>query len=1076
MESFFKVVLFCFIAIFVIECKQKSNTLFTLLDTEDTGINFKNDLPYTEEFNTYTYRNFYNGGGVALGDINNDGLLDIYFSGNITDNKLYLNKGNWKFEDITEKAGVACKNVWSSGVTFVDINGDGLLDLYVCKAGKPEGENRHNELFINQGNLTFKEQSKEYGLDITGLSIHAAFFDYDKDGDLDCYILNNSLRSVGGFDLKENQRMTPDPEGNKFMRNDNGVFKNVTTEAGIYSSNIGYGLGITLSDFNQDNWPDVIISNDFFERDYLYINNQNGTFSEVGDKAFASMSMGSMGADAADLDNDLLTDLFVTEMLPASLERKKTKNQYETWDKYKTDVKNGYHHQYSRNVLQRNIGKGQFLEIGRQAGVAATEWSWAALIQDFDNDGKKDLFVSNGLYKDLLDKDYLNFFADATRIRAKIENKEKVLLPLIDSMPSTPQRNFMYKNEGDFSFKDVSNEWGFDALTFSNGSAYGDLDNDGDLDLVVNNANMPSFIYRNNTDTLKNKSIQIKLVGEGKNTRALNAKVIVKHSKGQSVVENYSARGFESSVADKLTIGLGNIDYIDSLIVLWPNNKKTILTKLKTNKLYTLNQGEANSVFSIEPNNKIVQNEEAINFIHQDNYMSQFSRERMMTEMIGFDGPAMAVADVNKDGIDDVFFGGGKNQSSVLQLSNSKGKYNNITKPFAQDISAEKVKAIFFDSDNDGDKDLYVAHGGKNFTVYSPELNDVLYINDGKGNFVKKLDFTIFPQPISTGALAVADVNKDGKLDIVIGEKMKVDLFGLPGSCYVLNNQGNNSFKCESPKELKDIGMVSDIVFFDKNKDGWKDLVIAGKWMPIVISYNNKGFFNGAKSIEKIPQSTGLWNKLFVTDVDQDGDEDIICGNQGINNFYKQGQKMYINDFDNNGSQEQIICEEHDGKNYTIHDNDEMFSQMPFLKKKFLYHTKLAKASIEDLFDKKVINDSKKYSLELLHSIVLINDKNNFTIKNLPSEIQYSSINAINKIKDGKGKEKLYFGGNFFQVKPQFGKQDASQGWSIDLNKNIFSSTSIKPLYIEGQIRNIEKVGNKIIFAINNDKLKFYNE
>ncbi|MBV6653490.1 MAG: VCBS repeat-containing protein, partial [Mameliella sp.] len=492
-------------------CTEEQTARFTALGSEVTGVQFSNDLNYTEEYNPYTYRNFYNGGGVAVGDINNDGLLDLYFAGNLVPNQLYLNKGELRFEDITEQSGVPCEAVWTSGVNFVDINGDGWLDIYVCKAGKPGGPKRHNELFINQKDLTFKEESEAYGLDFTGLSIQSAFFDYDLDGDLDCYLLNNSLRSVGGFDMQEGLREEYDPEGNKLLENRNGVFVDVTQEAGIYASRIGYGLGITLADFNQDGWPDIFLSNDFFEKDYLYFNNQDGTFSEKADSSFLSLSMGSMGADACDLDNDLLSEIFVTEMLPQRADRKRTKTAYEEWDKYQLSVKKGYHHQFARNVLHKNLNGKEFAELGRLAGVESTDWSWSALIQDYDGDGWRDIFVSNGIRSDLLDKDYLNYMANETHVRAMIDQDEKVLKKLIDIMPSMPVRNALFRNEGDMQFSYQSENWGFETPTFSNGSAYGDLDNDGDLDLVVNNIDQPATIYRNNTPIEEAHSIAFRL-------------------------------------------------------------------------------------------------------------------------------------------------------------------------------------------------------------------------------------------------------------------------------------------------------------------------------------------------------------------------------------------------------------------------------------------------------------------------------------------------------------------------------------------------------------------------------------
>ena len=575
-----------------VSCEKQGKfprTLFELRN--DTGITFENNLEYTEDFNPYTYRNFYNGGGVALGDINNDGFLDVYFTGNIVNNQLYLNKGDWQFENITSQSGVACENVWSTGATFVDINHDGWLDLYVCKSGKNEGTNRHNELFINNGDLTFTDQSQKYGLDITGLAVHSAFFDYDKDGDLDCYLLNNSLRSIGAHDLIENQRNISDPEGNKFLRN--GKFVDFSSKAGIYSSKIGFGLGVTLSDFNNDSWPDLFISNDFFERDYLYINDQLGGFKESLEDKFSSISLGSMGADASDLNNDLLTDLMVTEMLPATLARQRTKAVFDSRDKYSLALNKGYFHQYPRNVLQRNFGKNGFLEIGRFAGVSASEWSWASLAFDMDNDGLRDFLISNGIYKDLVDRDYLTYMANEENIRNLINKDEEVLKKLIDIIPSQAVPNAVYKNIGDFSFEETATAWGLDQPSFSNGSAYGDLDNDGDLDMVINNVNMHAFVYENNTDTLTHRSIRLNFRSNGKNTSAIGTKAIIKYGQGrQSMAENFPSRGFQSSVGPGIHFGVGNYRFIDSLIIIWPNGARTVRTNLSTNRQYTLDQPE----------------------------------------------------------------------------------------------------------------------------------------------------------------------------------------------------------------------------------------------------------------------------------------------------------------------------------------------------------------------------------------------------------------------------------------------------------------------------------------------------
>ena len=695
----FKKVLFILILILFFSCKheEKESTLFEL--KTNTGITFSNVLKETERLNPYTYKNFYNGGGVALGDINNDGLLDIYFSGNLVNNQLYLNKGNFQFEDITEKANLECKDSWSSGVTFVDINYDGFLDIYVCQAGPPKEKNRHNQLFINNGDKTFTEESKKYGLDITGLGVQANFFDYDKDGDLDCYLLNNSIRSVGNY-IKD-QRDTATPQGNKLLRNDNNVFVDVTAESGIYSSAIGFGLGITVSDYNNDTWPDIFISNDFFERDYLYVNQKNGKFKEDLTNQFESISMGSMGADTADLNNNGFTDIMVTEMLPKTIERQRTKTIFENWNKYDMGVKNEYHYQFSRNALHKNIGNNTFLEVSRFSNVHASEWSWSTLLFDADNDGLKDIFISNGIYKDLLDRDYLNYMANTEKIKEMMQTDEEVMKKLINKMPSKAVSNVIYKNNGHFSFTEETKNWGLQQPSFSNGSAYGDLDNDGDLDLVVNNVNMPAFIYENTLDTLNSTSITLQLKGDLKNTHAVGAKAKIFYNKTEySLQENFPTRGFQSAVSPHLVFGLGNCKQIDSLQITWPNGFKNTIKNLLTNKRYTFKQPKKDSkniplkqktsFNSLKLVTNILQHK------HKENKTVDFNREQLLPEMYNNEGPNITSADINSDGNPDFYIGGAKGQTGVLYVSQKGKRYKKIIKPFNINYASEDTDAVFF--------------------------------------------------------------------------------------------------------------------------------------------------------------------------------------------------------------------------------------------------------------------------------------------------------------------------------------------------------------------------------------------
>jgi len=684
---------------------SENTPLFSLFEEAETHISFINQVEYTEEYNTYTYRNFYNGAGVGFGDFNNDGQLDIYFCGNIADNKLYLNRGNFVFEDITEQAGVACPDVWSTGVSIADVNGDGWLDIYVCKSGDPHTANRRNELFINNGDLTFTENAIEYGIADLGLSTHASFFDYDRDGDLDCYLLNNSFQSVTEFDIKPGERLVRDTlGGNKLYRNEEGYFKDVSEAAGIYGSKIGFGLGVSVADVNRDGWMDIYVSNDFFERDYLYMNNRDGTFTESLTEMLGEISLGAMGADIADINNDAYPEIFVTEMTPKEEYRLKTKVLFETWERYQFKLENGYHHQFARNVLQLNNRNGSFSEIGRLSGVEATDWSWGALIMDLDNDGCNDIFVANGIFKDLLDRDYLDLYSNPAVMRSMIESEEQAILSIIDKIPSERIPNYVFRNNGDLTFDNMAESWGLATPSHSNGAAYGDLDNDGDLDLVVNNVNMAPFVYRNETSGMPASNfLVVSLNGTGGNTAAIGAGVTLYENGKIRYRELVPMRGFKSCMDNRLHFGLGESESIDSIRVNWPDGRCSVLQGATVNQFLVIDQddqpggcidlpqeGPTGVFHKISPAT-------GLDYTHTENDFVDFDRNPLLFQMLSNEGPHLAVADVNGDDLDDLFIGGARDSPGALFVQDSHGQFKRTNEyMFERDKLSEDTDCAFF--------------------------------------------------------------------------------------------------------------------------------------------------------------------------------------------------------------------------------------------------------------------------------------------------------------------------------------------------------------------------------------------
>ncbi len=1041
---------------------------FTEISAE-AGIDFANSLILSDTLNPYTYRNFYNGGGVALGDINNDGLLDIYFTGNQVDNKLYLNKGNFVFEDITEMAGVSCSGVWSTGVTFADVNADGWLDIYVCKSGPPGGKNRHNELFINNGNLTFSESARTWGLDVTGLSVQASFFDFDKDGDLDCYLLSNSLQSVGSFDRAVNKRLEIDPAGggNKFFVNEGGRFIDQSRAVGIYQSVIGFGLGITLGDFNQDSWIDIFVSNDFFERDYLYINNQHGGFAESLPEYFESISTGSMGADYADLDNDGVGELFVTEMLPDSLSRRKTKTIFENWNRFQDAVGKGYHYQFSRNVLQKKVGES-YLELGRLAQMSATEWSWGALLFDMNNDGLRDVFVANGIEKDLLDRDYLSYDGSYGNVQRLISQEKNAVLTLISKMPTSQFSNYAFANEGRLKFRNVANEWGLDAPQNSTGSAYGDLDNDGDLDLVLNNCNSKASIYRNDAATKAGFSIE--LFSSRGNRFVVGATTVVFQQGNRQTSDNFTVRGFQSSSQSRMHFGIGDgYDAIDSVSVFWPEGGVTTVygNDIKTPWLRLWK--DSCVVAKIATGNQRVQPRVRLEPMpnrfprHRPNGLDEFDRERLIPFMHGKRGPFLIQSDVNNDGLTDVYCGGGRGQSGffLIHRSNSWDVDSLCLVEYAQ---AEEMGSSLFDANGDGYADLYIASGGRFYPKSSSLLADHLLINLGKGRFREVIHALPIDARGATSCSVYLDFDRDGDSDLVVAETGDPFVYGSLGALRAFRNDGSGYFSEVSAQVLGQFnprGVVTDMVVTDFDKDGWPDIVLVGDWLGIYLLRNNQGILVDQSKRYGTDTLTGWWTDIESADLNNDGVPDFVVANHGTNTFFRVKDRMYVSDFDGNGSIEQVYCTYEHGRYFPIADRDELVSQIPSLKRKLLFYSDFAKMDIEQMLGQDIVSRSAFFEVSVLESIALLSSADGYDVVSLPIEAQFSPLYSLCLVDINQdGVMDVLAGGNNYFVKPQFGRFDASTGWLFEgkMQNGKFSFSSGVSLGVKGQIRDIEVV------------------
>ncbi len=1091
-----KTSLYILLALFTISCKTKSSdALFEKMD--QTGIDFTNKVTDEKDNNIFKYRNFYNGAGVGIGDINNDGLADVFFTANQGPNKLYLNKGDFKFDDISVKAGFGAKKQWSTGVTMVDINHDGWLDIYVCNAGNMmHPEFRKNQLFINNHDLTFTESAAAYGLDNDGYTTHASFFDYDMDGDLDCFMVNNSpipvntLNYGNARDIRAENSNVADflkGGGDHLFQNNNGKFTEVSAKAGIHGSLISFGLGVTIGDVNGDGWPDVYVSNDFFERDYLYINQKDGTFKDDLEKYMEHNSIASMGTDMADINNDGYPDIFTTEMLPDNDFRLKTTTSFDNIDIYRLKVNSGFYHQFMHNSLQLNNKNGKYKEIAHIAGVEASDWSWGEMMFDADNDGLNDIYVSNGIYRDLTNQDFIDFFANTMIQKMVLTGKKDEIGSIIDKMSSQPIANKMYHNNGDLTFKESAKDWGLDFPSFSNGAAYGDLDNDGDLDMVVNNNNMPSFIFKNKSrEVNKNHFVGIKLKGAKENTNAIGAKINL-FVQGQILTkEVIPARGFQSSVDYKQIFGLGKNSKIDSAKITWPNLTISTIQINKLDTVYIFDQNKTTSAPFVKLDEKVkplfVETVSHFEKHVEDDHVD-FYAERIIPRMLSQEGPKAATGDLNGDGLIDLFIGGTNGRGGNIYLLTSTGDYIKKTQAaFTPYNSMEDVAAVFFDADGDGDLDLLVGAGGNNKLGASGELNHRLFLNDGKANFTKQLND--FPQfNYNTGVMLPLDFDKDGDMDVFVGARNTPLKYGVAASSAIYVNDGKGHFTDQTASiapAFINLGMVTSAAWNSINGTEQNQLVIVGEYMyPMVFNYS-KGKLEEQKT--NLSELFGWWQNIQIVDLDGDGRKDLILGNMGENGYLKPTAespvKLWMNDFDGNESLDKILTRTVDGRDVPVFLKAEMQEQIPLIKKENLNYQIYAKKSFQELFKPELIEKAivKKYNY--CSSIIAWNKGNGqFEIQKLPAAVQFSSLNAVLPIDlNQDNKMDLILGGNQFGFLPQFGRLDANYGLvMINKGKRHFEllEDRLSGLSITGQVRDIvalpTKTTNSILFIRNDD-------
>lgn len=1089
--------------------KPKEAPMFVTLDHTKTGLDFSNDLSYNKDFNLFKYMYFYNGGGVGAGDFNNDGKIDLFFASNQHQNKIYLNEGGLHFKDVTKEAGIPDDGGWSTGISVVDINNDGLLDIYVCRVGKYEILKSKNQLLIckgidKNGVPFYKDEAQQYGLDFSGFSTQAVFFDYDNDGDLDMFLLNHSVHQNGTFKPRADFIGTYNElSGDRIYRNDSGGhFTDVTKETGIQSTAIGYGLGICIADINLDGYPDIYIGNDFHENDYLYINQKNGTFKEEGEQRMMHTSQFSMGVDVADINNDAFPEIISMDMLPSDPYILKRSLGEDSYDIFNFKINSGYSHQYTRNNLQFNRRNGSFSEVGLYAGVAATDWSWAALFTDFDNDGLKDLFISNGIPKRMNDIDYINFISNG-EVQQKIHenNIDDKDLALINKFPEIKLPNKFYKNNGDLSFTDEEKRIEENPLTFSNGSVYADLDNDGDADIVTSNINGAALVYKN-TQSIPNQlsSIQINLIGTTQNVHAVGSKIIVYANKKEvRTYEKFPVHGFLSSMEIPTLVGMINTK-IDSVLIIWPDNSYQNVGKLNNGKrVFNFEYKKGLPKYDYRRLTERLKNSSGelvditkdvnLQYLHEENHFVEFDRESLIPRMFSTEGPALAVGDLNKDGLEDIFIGSSRDKKAVIFLQQKNGKFIKSLQPVLDKDSAyENTDACFADVNNDGNIDLILASGGNEF--YGSDFHNIprIYLNDGKANFIKSEN--PFGELYLTASCVVPyDFNGDGFVDLFIGARAVPFEYGQVPQSYLLLNDKTGKFKNVTDQYavgLSNVGFVTQALWFDIDKDGDKDLLISQEWGGITAFVNN-----GGKFIKKeLTDKKGWWNFMLPVDINNDGNIDLIVGNLGTNSRLqaseKEPVKMYYNDFDGNGKKEQLLTYFLNGKEIPFANKAELEKQIPsVMKKKFLYAEDFAKASLTDLFTQSKLEKADVFTANYFSNAILINKGNlQFETKALPMAAQLTSFkDAVIVNANNDALPDIFIGGNYYDNNIEMGRYDADYG-TILINKGNgnFVCETLNGLQIKGQIRHIKpiQIGKQQAFVIarNSDSMmviKFKN-